>query len=168
MQDALAYENCFRCVKLAVALDACLFNEENHFVDAKHYSKISRNGPSKGIVILWVRTCTCYLIFSPNLPVRQDFTRMTTTQVIKACIFTFNICNHNENCLHLFKQFQNYLESSVKNPNLLIFVFLVIYYVSYFRWFQGFHWEGLRNQNLSPPIIPKVKRKSFINFILFS
>ncbi|XP_054724471.1 cGMP-dependent protein kinase, isozyme 1-like [Uloborus diversus] len=24
------------------------------------------------------------------------------------------------------------------------------------RWFQGFHWEGLRNQNLTPPIIPQV------------
>ncbi|GFV89656.1 cGMP-dependent protein kinase 1 [Trichonephila clavipes] len=23
------------------------------------------------------------------------------------------------------------------------------------KWFQGFHWEGLRNQNLTPPIVPK-------------
>ncbi|XP_035215291.1 cGMP-dependent protein kinase 1-like [Stegodyphus dumicola] len=24
------------------------------------------------------------------------------------------------------------------------------------KWFQSFYWEGLRNQNLTPPIIPKV------------
>ncbi|GFQ81563.1 cGMP-dependent protein kinase 1 [Trichonephila clavata] len=24
------------------------------------------------------------------------------------------------------------------------------------KWFQGFHWEGLRNQNLTPPIVPKI------------
>ncbi|XP_042901923.1 cGMP-dependent protein kinase 1-like [Parasteatoda tepidariorum] len=24
------------------------------------------------------------------------------------------------------------------------------------KWFQGFHWEGLRKQNLTPPIVPKV------------
>ena len=28
---------------------------------------------------------------------------------------------------------------------------------SFYRWFDGFNWEGLVNRTLSPPILPQVK-----------
>lgn len=30
-------------------------------------------------------------------------------------------------------------------------------YILWFRWFDGFNWEGLRNRTLTPPILPKVR-----------
>ena len=27
----------------------------------------------------------------------------------------------------------------------------------YFRWFDGFNWEGLRSRTLTPPILPKIQ-----------
>lgn len=35
-------------------------------------------------------------------------------------------------------------------------------YDLYFRWFQGFDWEGLRTQKMVPPIIPKVNAIIFL------
>ena len=28
---------------------------------------------------------------------------------------------------------------------------------NYFRWFDGFNWEGLRSRTLTPPILPKIQ-----------
>lgn len=30
------------------------------------------------------------------------------------------------------------------------------FYISCFRWFEGFYWEGLKSRSLAPPIIPQV------------
>lgn len=30
-------------------------------------------------------------------------------------------------------------------------------FVFYFRWFDGFNWEGLVNRTLTPPILPKIR-----------
>lgn len=35
--------------------------------------------------------------------------------------------------------------------------FHIIYGFFFFRWFDGFNWEGLRNRTLIPPILPKVR-----------
>lgn len=32
-----------------------------------------------------------------------------------------------------------------------------VFFTIFFRWFDGFYWEGLRSRNLAPPIQPNVK-----------
>ena len=32
-----------------------------------------------------------------------------------------------------------------------------------FRWFQGFHWQGLIDRTIQPPYKPKVGKLSYLN-----